>query len=116
MGEYGDRIIEGLKDALAIAEGRKKAPRTTFVHVPPDPDIKEIRASTGMTQREFADFFGFKLSALQAWEQGRRKPHRTARILFRVIQYDPIVVHKALKLPLEDPVRATSGKAQVAAE
>ncbi|MAG95709.1 MAG: transcriptional regulator [Rhodospirillaceae bacterium] len=116
MSEYGESILRGARDALAIAEGRKKAPRTTFVHVPPDPDIKEIRVSTGMTQLEFAGFFGFKLSALQAWEQGRRKPHRTARILFRVIQYDPVVVHKALRLPIEKPVRATSGKTQVAAE
>ncbi len=58
MSEYGESILRGARDALAIARGEKKAPRTTLGYVPQYPDIKEIRRRTGMTQREFAGFFG----------------------------------------------------------
>lgn len=33
-----------------------------------------LREMTGMSQRQFADYFGVPLRTLQEWEQGRRKP------------------------------------------
>ncbi len=36
-------------------------------------DIKEIRKKVGMSQREFAEYYGFKLKNLQNWEAGRVK-------------------------------------------
>ena len=116
MSEFSESILRGLEDALAHAEGRKTGARTTLVYVPPIPDVKRIRQRTGMTQREFAAFFGFKLSALQAWEQGRRKPDHTVRILFRVIEYDPVAVHEALKMPLSEAELSRKGTTKVAAE
>jgi len=36
--------------------------------------MKEFRQSTGMTQQQFADYFGIPVRTLQDWEQGRRTP------------------------------------------
>ena len=36
--------------------------------------MKHIRVSTGMTQKEFAEYFNIPLKTLQKWEQGERTP------------------------------------------
>ncbi len=36
--------------------------------------IKELRTSTGMTQKKFADEYGIPLSTLRKWEQGGAAP------------------------------------------
>ncbi|SFU66153.1 helix-turn-helix domain-containing protein [Butyrivibrio sp. INlla21] len=36
--------------------------------------IKELRNSTGMTQREFAEHYGIPMSTLRKWEQGESSP------------------------------------------
>lgn len=34
--------------------------------------IKEIRAAVGMTQQEFADYFGISKRTVESWEGGKR--------------------------------------------
>lgn len=36
--------------------------------------IKELRDSTGLTQKEFAKVFGIPISTLRKWEQGENSP------------------------------------------
>ena len=40
--------------------------------------------------------FGLDVDAVQAWEQHRRRPDRTARILLAVIAREPEAVRRAL--------------------
>jgi putative transcriptional regulator len=40
--------------------------------------------------------FGFAIDAVQDWEQHRRMPDRTARILLTVIAREPAAVTRAL--------------------
>ena len=49
-----------------------------------------------MSQREFSVRFGFNLDALQNWEQGRRFPEGSARVLLKVIERNPDAVDEAL--------------------
>lgn len=37
-------------------------------------DIKEIRESTGMSQKAFAEAYGIPISTLRNWEQGTNSP------------------------------------------
>ena len=37
-------------------------------------DIKELRESTGMTQKSFAETYGIPLSTLRKWEQKEASP------------------------------------------
>ena len=37
----------------------------------------------------FARKYGFALSAVRDWEQGRRRPDRSARILLKIVEREP---------------------------
>jgi len=65
--------------------------------IPPDAvDVALIRKNLGYNQKQFADHFGFDLSAVKDWEQGRRKPGRATRILLSVIATNPQAIEQAL--------------------
>ena len=59
-------------------------------------DTRALRRQFGMTREIFAKTFGLDLRAIEAWEQGRRVPDRSARILLTVIAEAPEVVKTAV--------------------
>ena len=59
-------------------------------------NVKKIRTRLGLSQESFAQTYGFALSAVRDWEQGRRQPERSARILLRVVEKEPDAVTRAL--------------------
>ena len=59
-------------------------------------DIAATRRGLGLSQTEFAAWFGISLGTLRNWEQGRRMPEGPARVLLRVIERDPEVVRPAI--------------------
>ena len=62
----------------------------------PPPDARAIRKATGLSQPAFAWRYGFDVSAVRDWEQGRRTPDRAARVLLAIIKYEPKAVERAL--------------------
>jgi putative transcriptional regulator len=97
MTKAGKKIVAGAQQALAFARGETKG---FIVHVPEDVDVKAIRAGLKLTQKQFAERFGFELAAIRNWEQNRRRPEGPARALLRVIEREPDAVRRAL-----DPAR-----------
>ena len=93
MSKAGESILRGARQALAYARGAREG---FIAHVPAEVDIKALRRRLGLSQRQFAQRFGFELDALQNWEQGRRRPEGPARILLKVIEHDPDKVQEAL--------------------
>ena len=91
-----DSIKKGLEEAVAYSKGEQIAVKTSNIQVPNDIDVRKIRGKIGLTQRAFAQHFGFALSAVRDWEQGRRRPDRSARILLKVIEREPDAVERAL--------------------
>jgi putative transcriptional regulator len=91
----GRRLIAGLKEALAHARGELDLPGYT-VMVPDEVDVAKVRHALGLSQSAFARAFGLDVTAIHAWEQGRRRPDRTARILLAVIAKEPEAVRRAL--------------------
>jgi putative transcriptional regulator len=77
-----DKIAEGISEALAIAQGTAEAAR---LHVPPEMDVRAVRAKTKMTQDQFASAFGFNVSQVRQWEQGRHRPLGAMRAYLMVI-------------------------------
>jgi putative transcriptional regulator len=61
-----------------------------------DVDAREVRRTLKMTQESFAERFGFPISTLRQWEQGRKRPDSAARVLLRVIALAPDVVDQAI--------------------
>jgi len=94
----GRKIVNGLHEAIAHARGDHSVARVRVVRVPEEVDVRAIRQQLNLSQREFARRFGFNLDALQNWEQKRRFPDSTARVLLKVIEHHPEVVEEALAL------------------
>jgi putative transcriptional regulator len=97
MSEVGEGILRGLEQALAFIEGTADESQYV-VHIPAEIDVKRIRGRLGLTQQEFATRFGFNITTLRHWEQGRRVPDGTARAYLLVIDREPQAVQKALRV------------------
>ena len=97
MSKVGEGIIRGLEQALAFANGTAKK-GTYVVHIPPEIDVRAIRGRLGLTQQQFAARFGFNITTLRHWEQGRRVPEGPARAYLMVIDREPKAVEKALRI------------------
>jgi putative transcriptional regulator len=90
-----DKIKAGLEDTKAYLDGSANK-RDFAIHVPARVNVKKIRTRLGLSQETFARTYGFALSAVRDWEQGRRQPERSARILLKVVEKEPEAVTRAL--------------------
>lgn len=90
-----DKIMEGLEDARAYAEGDEARGKTHEVMVP-NVDVRAARRKLGLSQAKFAAAFKISPSTLRKWEQGTRQPHGPARVLLTVIDKEPEAVKRAL--------------------
>lgn len=90
-----DKIKAGLDSAKAYLDNTADK-RRYRVHVPEKIDVRKIRTRLGLSQQAFAQTYGFALSAVRDWEQGRRRPERSARILLKIVEKEPEAVTRAL--------------------
>lgn len=97
MSDISQSIIKGMEEALAFARGEETM---AIVHIPEKINVRRIREKLHMSQRNFADYFGFKIATIRDWEQGRRVPTGPARNFLFVIDQEPDAVRRAL---LADP-------------
>src|SRR5438132_14223220 len=65
-----DKIMQGIEEARTYLDGTADK-RRYRVHVPERVDVKKIRRRLGLSQETFARTYGFALSAVRDWEQGR---------------------------------------------
>jgi putative transcriptional regulator len=89
-----DKIAEGLKEAIAIARGEEK-PAKLFV--PPEIDVRAIRAKLQLSQEDFASAFGFTVHQIRQWEQARSRPLGPVRAYLMIIDRDPKRVLELLR-------------------
>ena len=90
-----EKIKAGLESAKAYLDGTADK-RKYRIHVPTEVNVKKIRRRLGLSQEAFAQKYGFALSAVRDWEQGRRRPERSARILLKIVEKEPEAVTRAL--------------------
>ncbi|WP_026212789.1 NadS family protein [Faucicola boevrei] len=81
-----DEIVMSLNEAIEITKGEKQPSR---VFVRELPDVKKIRAKTGLSQQEFAHSLHISHKTLQNWEQGRTKPTGPAQTLLKILDNQP---------------------------
>ena len=89
-------IMAGLEEFGEVVSGRAD-PGAYRVHVPVKVDVRAIRKRLGLTQDAFAARFGFSYGAVRDWEQDRRQPEASARVLLTVIDREPEAVQRALE-------------------
>lgn len=94
MSKAGSKLIKSAQKALAYAQG--EAQDGFVAHVPDEVDVKLIRRRLKLTQPAFSRRFGFDVRAVQDWEQRRRHPERSARILLTLIAREPEAVSRVL--------------------
>ncbi len=88
-------LMEGLHEAATYLHGHA-VPGARVHHVAGHVDVKAIRQRLHMTQAAFAARFGFSKGAVADWEQRRRFPEASARVLLTVIDREPEAVMRAL--------------------
>jgi putative transcriptional regulator len=96
METVGESIIAGLEEAIAYVQGDEASGRAHQVSVPEHVNVRAIRHRHGMTQQAFAQCYGFGVWAVRNWEQGRRQPEKSARILLTIIDREPEAARRAL--------------------
>jgi putative transcriptional regulator len=81
MSELGDLLIEGLREAIDHATGKRTGARetTVMVRAPDRIDVAAVRARLGLSRPKFAARFGFSVRTLARWEAGERQPEGPAR-------------------------------------
>lgn len=92
----GRRIESAARDVAAYLRDERSGLLSYEAAVPETVDVSALRARLGLSQAAFARTFGLDLTAVQAWEQGRRRPDRAARILLAVIAHEPRAVLRTL--------------------
>jgi putative transcriptional regulator len=109
--ELFDELLESVREGGAILRGeREPSRRFTFE----EPDVKDLREKHGLSQPKFAAMMGISVGTLRNWEQGRRKPEGSARVLLRVVERHPEVVFEAASGALDkapSPTRHGAGDA-----
>ncbi len=94
--DIGSELIESMKEAVAIVQGKAKPARVTTFKPSIALEIRKIRLATGLSRAEFCRRFALDPRAMQDWEQGRRRPDRAARAYLTVIARRPKAVEEAL--------------------
>ncbi|PCI37835.1 MAG: transcriptional regulator [Rhodospirillaceae bacterium] len=93
--QLGNEVEEALNEVLAHVQGEVDLP-CRIVDDPTAERIRALRKRLKLSRQKFADRFGLDVRALQDWEQGRRVPDRSARVLLTVIDREPEAVERAL--------------------
>lgn len=92
MKIYND-IKTGLNEAVEFEKGNIKVKTTTIGIAPLEKfepsDIKDIRNSTGLTQKLFAMYMGVSIKTVEAWESGRNHPDGAACRMLVLTKKDP---------------------------
>ena len=93
-------LLQSVQEGGAILRGEKKASRT-FEYA--EEDVRSLRERYGLSQPKFAALMGISVATLRNWEQGRRQPEGSARVLLRVVARHPSAVLDVVGLSARRP-------------
>ncbi len=91
--ELFEELIESVREGGAILRGERNPLRIFRFE---EPDIRRLRERHGLSQSRFAALMGISVGTLRNWEQGRRKPEGSARVLLRVVEKHPEAVFEVV--------------------
>jgi putative transcriptional regulator len=94
MNKFSRDLVQGMKEAVDFAEGKKIGAHVYVVEVP---DVRAIRRQLHMSQQRFAETYRIPLPTLKNWEQGRRAPDAPAAAYLHAISRQPTVIKEALQ-------------------
>jgi putative transcriptional regulator len=83
-----EELRQSVQEGGEILRGRRKPSRASVG----EPDVRTVRRGFRLSQSKFAALMGISPGTLRNWEQGRRKPEGSARILLRIVAKHPEAV------------------------
>lgn len=108
MTKFGEELIRGVREAVAIARGEVEPARTWRIPLtarrakiasPPRYDaarIRRMRSTMGLSQAVFADALNVSRETVRAWEQGKREPAGATLRLLEIAELHPEVILDAV--------------------
>lgn len=121
---FGELLIQGLEEAVAIEEGGAEPARLRRVdltarkaHVAPPPRygakrIVGIRRQLQVSQPVFASMLNVSPGTVRAWEQGAREPEGPTRRLLELAEKHPEVIAEGLEVRGRSRSRTAAGNAR----
>ena len=86
-----------VEDRAALVDDLADAGIRAVLHQPPSRvDVKALRERDGMSQEEFAMWYGLDVGTVRNWEQGRSEPDSASRAMLWMIKVNPAAVQQAL--------------------
>lgn len=82
----GQEILDGIREIKAYKAGQVTLKSYT-VQEPASPRL--IRQRLQLSQTKFACLMGVSTRTIQDWEQGKRSPKGTAKVLLQVVEQHP---------------------------
>jgi putative transcriptional regulator len=96
--ELFDELLESVREGGQILRGERKPARELAFE---EPDVRGLREKHGLSQPKFAALMGISVGTLRNWEQGRRRPEGSARVLLRVVERHPEAVFETVERGLD---------------
>ncbi|WP_269523806.1 helix-turn-helix domain-containing protein [Coraliomargarita parva] len=94
-------LFNDLKDSIrqmkAIEKGELSPSRVRVVN--PENEVTHARMKLGLTQEAFAKLLDTPVGTVRGWEQGRRQPPPSAKVLMRVATKYPEQVLECAEAP-----------------
>jgi putative transcriptional regulator len=95
--ELFDELLASVKEGAEILSGQRTPARVREFAAP---DVRALRTAQGLSQSRFAALMGISVATLRNWEQGRRRPEGSARVLLEVVAKHPDAVLDAVHNPV----------------
>ena len=80
--ELFNELKESIRQMKAIEKGELAPTRVRVIN--PENEVAQARMQLGMTQEAFAKLLDTPVGTMRGWEQGRRQPPPSAKVLMRV--------------------------------
>jgi putative transcriptional regulator len=109
--ELFEELLDSVREGGAILRGEREPARSFRLE---EPDVRSVRERFGLSQPRFAALMGISVGTLRNWEQGRRKPEGTARVLLRVVAKHPEAVLDAVGGDPEPQTRDAASEPRLA--
>ena len=86
-----DLVLGGFGTSFTERELNEFGIKIPEVHVPPE-KVKRIRRKTHVSQTVFARLLNVSPSSVRQWEQGKRKPTGSTKVLLGILDRQPHVL------------------------
>ena len=94
-----DLINSGIKTSFSVKELKELGVKIPEVEIKAK-DVKGIREKVKMSQGVFAKLLNVNSSSVKQWEQGKRNPSGSTKVLLELLKKDPEILNYRIKSEL----------------